>query len=141
MVEKSDRRRSEEIRVKLSPGMAAEFDAIAESRGLLPATLAASALGEFVERYRRDKQIAQMVAIDASKRMVEATSEGAVEKAITAILGDASLLELIARAGEPEAGSRAEAGQVPDRKPQPRSPGVPAQAGAPGGGDRVRTAT
>ena len=82
--------------------------------------------GEFVERYRRERQIAQMVAIDASKRMVEATSEGAVEKAITAILGDASLLELFARAGEPEAGTRAEAGQVPDRKPQPRPGGVAA---------------
>jgi len=126
MVEKSESRRSVEVRVKLSPSIAAEFGAIAESRGLLPATLAASALGEFVERYRRDRQIAQMVAIDASKRMVEATSEGAVEKAITAILGDASLLELFARAGEPEAGTRAEAGQVPDRKPQPRPGGVAA---------------
>lgn len=119
MVEKSESRRSVEVRVKLSPAIAAEFSAIAESRGLLPATLAASALGEFVERYRRDRQLAHMVAIDASKRMVEATGEGAVEKAITAILGDASVLELLARTGEPEAGTRAEAGQVPDRKPQP----------------------
>jgi len=39
------RRRSVEVRVKLSQGLSDEFSAIAEARGLLPATLAAAALG------------------------------------------------------------------------------------------------
>ena len=44
-MEKSVARRTEELRVKLAPSLAAEFSAIAQGRGVLPATLAALALG------------------------------------------------------------------------------------------------
>lgn len=65
------RRRSVEVRVKLSQGLSDEFSAIADARGLLPATLAATALGEYVERHRQQASISRMVALDASKRMAE----------------------------------------------------------------------
>lgn len=69
------RRRSVEVRVKLSPALADEFNSIAEGRGLLPATLAASALGEYVERHRQNVSIARMVALDASKRLSDAFTD------------------------------------------------------------------
>ena len=65
-MEKSVARRTEELRVKLAPSLAAEFSAIAQGRGVLPATLAALALGEYVEKYRRDQQLIKLVAIDSS---------------------------------------------------------------------------
>lgn len=66
--EVTDRRRSVEVRVKLSPALAEEFSVIAAGRGLLPATLAAVVVGEFVEKYRQNAQLQKMVAIDMSKR-------------------------------------------------------------------------
>lgn len=65
------RRRSVEVRVKLSQGLSDEFSAIAEARGLLPATLAAAALGEYVERHRQQASISRMVALDASRRIAD----------------------------------------------------------------------
>lgn len=96
MVEQpSERRRSVEVRVKLAPGLADEFSAIADSRGLLPATLAAVALGEYVDKYRRDLQVQRMVAIDMSKRMVDQHfNEEAIGKAIAAAMADPQLREL-----------------------------------------------
>jgi len=67
--EVADRRRSVEVRVKLSPALAEEFGVIAAGRGLLPATLAAVVVGEFVEKYRQNAQLQKMVAIDMSKRL------------------------------------------------------------------------
>ena len=75
-MEKSAARRTEELRVKLAPSLSAEFSAIAQGRGVLPATLAALALGEYVEKYRRDQQLIKLVAIDSSKRMHDAFASG-----------------------------------------------------------------
>lgn len=105
MVSNLERRRSEEVRVKLAPAILAEFSAIAEGRGLLPATLAAVALGEYVERYRRDGQLARMMVLDASKRMVDSFGEGcAVEKVLEHVLCDPGLRALITGPEESEAG-------------------------------------
>lgn len=107
MVGKVAQRRSEEIRVKLSPDLAAEFSTIAGGRGLLPATLAAVALGEYVERYRREASVQRMVALDMSKRMSELSmSEEGIAKAIASALGNPEVVSIIASMG-PEAGPRA----------------------------------
>lgn len=99
-----EKRRTEEVRVKLAPALASEFSEIAKARGLLPATLAAVALGEYVEKYRQNAQIARMVAIDASKRMSEyAMSEEAIGKAIAQALSDPKLVEIFAPSPGPEA--------------------------------------
>ena len=79
---KSVARRTEELRVKLAPSLAAEFSAIAQGRGVLPATLAALALGEYVEKYRRDQQLIKLVAIDSSKRMHAALASGQFEQSM-----------------------------------------------------------
>lgn len=88
------RRRSVEVRVKLSPTLADEFSAIAEGRGLLPATLAATALGEYVERHRQQASIARMVAMDASKRMSDAMSDPeAMGRVMAAALANPGVLD------------------------------------------------
>ena len=90
------RRRSVEVRVKLSPSLSDEFSAIAEGRGLLPATLAAVALGEYVERHRQQASIARMVALDASKRMADVFTDGdKLGKLIGAAMGDPVVVSLI----------------------------------------------
>lgn len=96
MVDKVAQRRSEEIRVKLSPDLAAEFSGIAGGRGLLPATLAAVALGEYVERYRREVSVQRMVALDMSKRMSDlALSEESIAKAVASALGNPEVVSII----------------------------------------------
>ena len=99
-----EKRRTEEVRVKLAPALASEFSEIAKARGLLPATLAAVALGEYVEKYRQNAQIARMVAVDASKRMSEwSMNEEALGKAIAQALSDPKLVEIFVGATGPEA--------------------------------------
>lgn len=90
------RRRSVEVRVKLSQALSDEFSSIAEGRGLLPATLAAAALGEYVERHRQQASIARMVALDASKRMSELFTDGErMGKVFAAALSEPSVLAVI----------------------------------------------
>lgn len=106
MVEETTRRRSEEIRVKLSPALAQEFAAIAEGKGLLPATLAAVALGEYCEKWRQQLQLRRMVAVDMSKRMSDFALDGdALGKAISQVLTNPELLELVSQ--QPSAGTQA----------------------------------
>lgn len=96
------RRRSVEVRVKLSPGLSDEFSSIAEARGLLPATLAAAALGEYVERHRQQASISRMVALDASKRMADTFADPAnMAKLVTAALADPSVVALLSEPKQP----------------------------------------
>lgn len=89
-----DRKRSVEVRVKLAPGLADEFGAIAGGKGLLPATLAAVALGEYVEKYRQNAQLQRMVAVDMSKRMAESSlNEEVLGKAIADAMSNPDLLK------------------------------------------------
>lgn len=97
------RRRSVEVRVKLSQGLSDEFSAIAEARGLLPATLAAAALGEYVERHRQQASITRMVALDASKRMADLFTDGdKLGKAIAAAMSDPAVVALFHDQKAPE---------------------------------------
>lgn len=106
MVDDLARRRSEEVRVKLAPALAAEFSAIAAGKGLLPATLAAVALGEYCEKYRQQIQLQRMVAVDASKRMAAMALDGdALGKAMAQVLTNPELMALIGQ--QPEAGAQA----------------------------------
>ena len=90
------RRRSVEVRVKLSQGLSDEFSAIAEARGLLPATLAATALGEYVERHRQQASITRMVALDASKRMADTfTNPDKLAKLMATSLAEPTVAALI----------------------------------------------
>ncbi len=90
------RRRSVEVRVKLSQALSDEFVAIAEGRGLLPATLAAAALGEYVERHRQQALISRMVALDASKRMSDLLTDGdKLGKVIAAALAEPSVVAML----------------------------------------------
>lgn len=90
------RRRSVEVRVKLSQSLSDEFASIAEGRGLLPATLAAVALGEYVERHRQQASITRMVALDASKRMSALFTDGdQMGKVVAAALAEPSVLAML----------------------------------------------
>lgn len=102
MVENADRRRSVEVRVKLSPALAEEFGAIAAGRGLLPATLAAAAIGEYVEKYRQSLQTNRMVALEMARRMA-VIDEEKIGQAIALAISDpgmrAALSDLSSEAG------------------------------------------
>ena len=100
-MEKSVARRTEELRVKLAPSLSAEFSAIAQGRGVLPATLAALALGEYVEKHRRDQQLARLVALDTSKRMSDAMASGVFEASMGKMLGDPAILGSVLSVLEP----------------------------------------
>jgi hypothetical protein len=83
------RRRTAEVRVKLSPAMAERFSSIAEGRGVLPATLAALAIGEYVEKYDQQVRMGQMVALDASKRFADAFTAGdGFSKLLSTLIND-----------------------------------------------------
>ncbi len=90
------RRRSVEVRVKLSPALAEAFSSIAEGRGLLPATLAACALGEYVERHAQQLSVSRMMALDASKRMSEVyTDPDKLTKLISTAFAHPEVMKLI----------------------------------------------
>jgi hypothetical protein len=90
------RRRSVEIRVKLSPVLAEELSSIASSRGLLPATLAAVALGEYVEKCRQNAHLTKMIAIDMSKRMAASVMDPEVlGKAVADAISNPELLKVL----------------------------------------------
>ena len=118
-MEKSVARRTEELRVKLAPALSAEFSAIAQGRGVLPATLAALALGEYVEKYRRDQQLVRLVAsirLSACPMQCPPVPSKRPWRRCSVIL---RCWVLFYPYWNPEASARAGAGQVPDRRPQP----------------------
>jgi hypothetical protein len=91
------RRRTVELRLKLAPTIAEEFGAVAESRGLVPATLAAVVLGEYLESQRQKLQVQRMVAVDMGKRMSEFSfNEELLGKAIAEAMQNPELLKLFA---------------------------------------------
>ena len=100
-MEKTVARRTEELRVKLAPALSAEFSAIAQGRGVLPATLAALALGEYVEKHRRDQQLVRLVALDTSKRMADAMASGAFEASMSKMFGDPTMMGALLSVLEP----------------------------------------
>lgn len=98
--------RTAEVRVKLSPEISDSLAAIAAARGLLPATLAAVALGEYVEKTREMAKLNAMVVLDVSKRMSASLTDERMEKLFQSVLTPECLREiaLIAQSQEGIAG-------------------------------------
>lgn len=97
------RRRSVEVRVKLAPALADEFSLIAEGRGLLPATLAAVALGEYVEKHRQNVAMARMMAVDLSKRTAGVLADPeTLGKAMASMMSQPGMIEAFAHQGGSE---------------------------------------
>lgn len=143
MMEETGRRRTSEIRLKLSPSIAEEFSALSASYGLLPPTMAAFVVGQFVERCRTDARVARLVALDASKRLSETMADPSVlEASLTRVMSNPDVLRAMFDASPDAEGckSQGEGSPVPDRKSQPESGGggVSHRSGRRG---RVRTAT
>lgn len=64
--------RSVEVRLKLSPEIHSDLSALATRRGLLPASLAAVIVGEYLDKYMEQKQLMSS-ALDANlSRMAQA---------------------------------------------------------------------
>ena len=99
-MEKSVARRTEELRVKLAPSLAAEFSAIAQGRGYSCHSRGSSAR-EYVEKYRRDQQIVRLVAMDSSKRMHDALASGQFEQSMAKLFGDPAMMGTLLSVLEP----------------------------------------
>ena len=139
-MEKSVARRTEELRVKLAPALSAEFSAIAQGRGVLPATLAALALGEYVERYRRDRHLVQLVALDTSKRMSASFTSGQFAESMAKVFGDPAMLHGILSVLEPGSVGAGGSGSSAGPEAAALTDGCIPQ-GCATGRDRARTAT
>jgi hypothetical protein len=72
IVHDSLRRRTVSIKISVHPDLYRRFDAIAIRRGFPVVSLAAFALGEFVERVEIEQQMQKMVVLEAARRRVEA---------------------------------------------------------------------
>ena len=120
---KSVARRTEELRVKLAPALSAEFSAIAQGRGY-SRPLAALALGEYVERYRRDRHLVQLVALDTSKRMSASFASGQFAESMAKVFGDPAMLQGILSVLEP--GSVCAGGSGSSAGPEAAAGGAPA---------------
>lgn len=80
-------RRTDSIRVRLSPDMMTRFEELADRYGMPPATLAAFAIARFVQQDENNLNIAR----DALNRMADKSldvevSEDAIAKAFAAVL-------------------------------------------------------
>lgn len=97
MTDVIERRRTVEVRLKLAPALAEEFASIAESRGLLPATLGAVVVGEYVEAQRQKAVLQRLTVEDMSRRMSEFSfNEELLGKAIAEAMQSPELFKLLA---------------------------------------------
>lgn len=65
-------RRTDSIRVRLSPDMMGRFEAIAARYGMPPATLCSFAVAEFVQKQEAAVSLSRMAVMDASRKASEA---------------------------------------------------------------------
>lgn len=71
--------RNVEVRVKLSPEIHSDLSALATRRGLLPASLAAVIVGEYLDKYMEQKQLMSK-ALDANlTRMADSFTGDALQ--------------------------------------------------------------
>ena len=66
-----ENRRTDSIRVRLSPEMMARFEALAKRYGMPPATLCAFAVAQFTQNEENKLSMARMAVMDASRRAGE----------------------------------------------------------------------
>lgn len=114
------RRRTSEVRVKLAPELAERFAAIAQGRGLLPATLAASALGEFVERYESNIKVNHMVALEMARKLSATYADEAVmARLMASMFSDPGLLRAVSAGAEEGLAGQAGSSAVPEAAARP----------------------
>lgn len=127
------RRRTAEVRVKLSPAIADKVQQYADERGLPSATLAAAIIGEWVEARGRKDQIERMVALETTRKLTDGPF---MASQLSGALED--VMRRLMHSGDAESGLAAIAGS--SAGPEAAASTLTAdQAG--GVGDRVRTAT
>ena len=71
MATAEENRRTDSIRVRLSPEMLARFEALAKRYGMPPATLCAFAVAQFVQAEENKVSMTRMAVMDASRRAGE----------------------------------------------------------------------
>lgn len=119
VTEISSRRRTTEIRVKLAPSMAEQFDLVAANRGMLPASLAALVLGEYLENLQEKRRLNTLTVAAMSKEIVNAFTPEKLVATVKLVMADPDLLEKIkahiptdaesGQAGRPESSAGPEA--------------------------------
>lgn len=102
--EGTNRKRTVEVRLKLSPTLAEKFSLLAEQRGLLPATLAAVVIGEYLEKKDENTALQGKVALHASSLMASSFTDEKMASIIKLMMSDPELLKLMAQAEEGSAG-------------------------------------
>lgn len=127
------RRRTSELRLKLQPEIASEIEAQAIARGLAPATLGASILGEWLEQQRRQLHALRIGVVESSRYIVK---EMINPDFLAQLASHPELQRLILADGMPSSGQAGQAGSS-------AGPEAAASTDAPcaAGEDRVRTAT
>lgn len=68
MATAEENRRTDSIRVRLSPEMMERFENLAKRYGMPPATLCAFAVARFVQQEENNMQLTRMAVMDASRR-------------------------------------------------------------------------
>jgi predicted DNA-binding protein len=71
----SENKRTDSIRVRLSPEMMERFEKLAERFGMPPATLCAFAVATFVQKEENNVKFAQMAVIDSVRRQGDNLSQ------------------------------------------------------------------
>lgn len=79
-------KRTDSVRVKLSPEMADRVEKMAAEYGMPSATFCAFAVGDFVRRAEHQAQLGRMAVMDAARRTGDAFDDAAVEKMMMAML-------------------------------------------------------
>ena len=81
-----ENRRTDSIRVRLSPDMMERFENLASRYGMPPATLCAFAVARFVQTEETNAQLTRMAVLDASRKSADNVnavfSEENIEKAL-----------------------------------------------------------
>lgn len=131
------RRRTTEVRVKLSPEIAEAFSGYAGQLGVLPATLAALVVGEYVDKRSESARLTRLALLDASKRAAESFTPEALVAAQARLAMEQPELIIAAQAALDRVpmdgvGGKAGSSAVPEAAAPPRGTR---------GGDRVRNAT
>jgi len=79
-------KRTDSVRIKLSPEMAERVEKMAAEYGMPSATFCAFAVGDFVRKSEHQAMLGRMAVMDASRRMGDQFDEATVEKMIHAMI-------------------------------------------------------
>lgn len=94
--------RNAEVRVKLEPSVADRLNDAARAKGMLPATLAAFVVGDYLEKRDKEARLQELIARDTAGRMLEAFAAGSIPFELSP--GTADLLRQVLSLPESEGG-------------------------------------